>query len=49
MTREEIVKRIENQISDETLKEKADIIIKNNDRDAVFREVKDIMNRIGIE
>lgn len=43
MTREEIIKRIENQISDEVLREKADVIIENNTKESAFKQVKNIM------
>ena len=49
LSREEILKRIENQISDESLRQKADVIIENNSYDAAKFEVENIIKRIGIE
>lgn len=49
MTREEIISRINNQISDKTLKEKADIIIENSSLDLTFIKVKEIFNKIRNE
>ena len=49
LSREEILKRIENQISDEVLRQKADVIIENNSYDAAKFEAKNILKRIGIE
>lgn len=43
LTREEIIKRIENQISDEELRKKADVIIENNSLDSAVSQVKNIM------
>lgn len=47
MLEEEILSRIENQIGDEELRQKADFIIENNDLDEAYREVKDIMEMIN--
>lgn len=49
LSREEILKRIENQISDEVLRQKADVIIENNSYDDAKFEAKNILKRIGIE
>ena len=49
MTREEIISRINNQISDKTLKENADIIIENSSLDLTFEKVKEIFNKIRNE
>ena len=49
MARDEVLRRIENQISDEELKKKADVIIENNVIDSAFEQVRNIFNRIGIE
>ena len=49
LAREEILKRIENQISDEDLRDRADVIIENNSYDAAKFEVENILKRIGIE
>lgn len=49
ISREEILKRIENQISDDILKNKADVIIANNSIDATLKQVKSLLKRIGNE
>ena len=45
---EEILSRIENQISDDVLREKADFIVENNDMEAALSAVEEIMHKIGI-
>lgn len=41
---DEVIKRINNQISDRELFERADFVIKNNDKKSTFEAVKNIMN-----
>ena len=46
VTREEITKRIQSQLSDDIKKEKADYIIRNNDKQALIPQLQNFINRL---